>query len=196
MGKCLFMRKGEVHTTPLALPSGYTRLAYIQSSGTQYVNTGFKPDQNTRLVVSYYATAEGFIAGSETGWKSKSFDIHTKLVAYNASSSNFTNVLNTKIAADFNKNVFSDDAGRSATFTSATFTSGLPLFLFASNRAGTATEAFHGRIYTCQIYNNDILARKFIPCINTSGAVGLYDLVGKQFYGNAGTGVFVGSEVA
>ena len=51
-------------------------------------------------------------------------------------------------------------------------------------------------LYSCQIYDNGTLVRDFVPCINGSGEVGLYDLVGKQFYGNAGTGVFTGSEVA
>ena len=32
------------------LPSGYTELEYIQSSGTQYIDTGFKPNQDTRVV--------------------------------------------------------------------------------------------------------------------------------------------------
>ena len=45
MGKVLFMRKGETHTAPTkGLPSGFTKLAYIQSSGTQYVDTGVVPN--------------------------------------------------------------------------------------------------------------------------------------------------------
>ena len=33
------------------LPDGYTELEYIQSSGTQYIDTGFKHNQNTRVVM-------------------------------------------------------------------------------------------------------------------------------------------------
>lgn len=52
------------------------------------------------------------------------------------------------------------------------------------------------KLYACQIYDNGTLVRDFYPCTNESGAVGLYDLVGKQFYSNAGTGAFVaGAEV-
>lgn len=51
-------------------------------------------------------------------------------------------------------------------------------------------------IYSCQIYDNGTLVRDYVPCINPSGEVGLYDLVGGKFYGNAGSGVFVtGPEV-
>lgn len=52
------------------------------------------------------------------------------------------------------------------------------------------------RVYWFKIYDNGTLARDFVPCIKDDGEVGLYDLVRKQFYGNAGTGVFTGSEVA
>ena len=34
----------------MSLPIGYKRLEYIQSSGTQYIDTGFKPNQDTRVV--------------------------------------------------------------------------------------------------------------------------------------------------
>ena len=48
MGKCLFMRKGDTHTPPGSiLPSGYTELAYIQSSGTQYVDSGITINSTT-----------------------------------------------------------------------------------------------------------------------------------------------------
>lgn len=30
----------------------------------------------------------------------------------------------------------------------------------------------------------------FVPCISPSGAVGLYDLMSDEFYGNAGSGAF------
>ena len=52
------------------------------------------------------------------------------------------------------------------------------------------------RLYSCIIYNGDTPIRKFIPCKNSSGAVGLYDTVGGTFYGNSGTGVFTaGAEI-
>ena len=35
----------------MSIPSGYKRLEYIKSSGTQYIDTGFKPNQNTRVVM-------------------------------------------------------------------------------------------------------------------------------------------------
>ena len=70
------------------------------------------------------------------------------------------------------------------------------LVLFANNRAGGIQEKTTMALYYCRIFDGDTLLRDFIPCINASGSVGLYDFVGRQFYGNAGTGAFTGSEVA
>ena len=54
MGKVMFMRKGEVHTIPGSrLPYGYTELVYIQSSGTQYIDTGLKPTSTMRVEIEF-----------------------------------------------------------------------------------------------------------------------------------------------
>ena len=36
------------------LPSGYTELEYLQSSGTQWIDTGYKPNANTAINIKYY----------------------------------------------------------------------------------------------------------------------------------------------
>lgn len=70
------------------------------------------------------------------------------------------------------------------------------LLLLAGTTTAGALSASPGIIYACQIYDGGALTRDFIPCKDTMGNVGLYDLVGAQFYGNAGTGDFAaGPEV-
>ncbi|MBQ4353596.1 MAG: discoidin domain-containing protein [Clostridia bacterium] len=46
------------------------------------------------------------------------------------------------------------------------------------------------RMYSCQIYDNGTLVRDFVPCVDYSGEVGMYDLVSAVFYGSSGTGAF------
>ena len=77
MGHCLFMRKGSVHKKPSLLPSGYTELAYIQSSGTQYIDTGVKPDQTYTLKIKFQTTqtSSGGVAVSDQNWKSNGYRI-------------------------------------------------------------------------------------------------------------------------
>lgn len=36
------------------LPSGYTQIEYLESSGTQYIDTGYKPNANTAISIKYY----------------------------------------------------------------------------------------------------------------------------------------------
>ena len=183
---------GVPNFTPVQLPSGYTQVEYIQSSGTQYVNTGVIPSGNIRVQLTYNATAEGFIIASETNWATNSYDVHTRLVVLGSEGTDWTNIFNQNITVDVKRNVYTDTAGRSNTFNTTTVNNGLALFLFCSNRGGTPTDFIHAQLIgDTKIYDDDVLVRFYVPCTNPSGEVGLYDLIGGQFYSNAGTGTFI-----
>ena len=208
MGKCLFMRKGIVHTIPGSrLPSGYTELAYIQSSGTQYINTVFKPNQDTRIVCDFELLSSNVLTsvfGARISYKNTAFVLwgggdssktHFQDDYSNESDTTISSNAG-KYSIDKNKNSTAINSS-THTFNSANFQSAYQLYICAINTAGTAVFGTGGlRIYSFQIYDDGTLVRDFFPCIKDDGEVGLYDLVGKQFYGNAGTGVFTGSEVA
>ena len=206
MGRCLFMRKGDVHTKPGSrLPNGYTELAYIQSSGTQYIDTGVVPgSDNFSISAKFQAMQDpsgadnwfvtighskpsGSASYAQFGtWQSK-WAIHlTNVVVDGVAAS--TNIVN--ITFGVNGNVASISGDASHSITNSSFSSG-------SYRNQNITivdgiwKCFEGKIHV-----GDVRVRDFVPCIKDDGEVGLYDLVGKQFYGNAGTGVFTGSEVA
>ena len=55
-GEALQNLKVYGNTVQKNLPEGYTELDYIESTGAQYINTGFKPNQNSRIVAEYSAT--------------------------------------------------------------------------------------------------------------------------------------------
>lgn len=197
MGKVLYMRKGDKHTKPaLPLPVGYTKLAYIQSSGTQYCDSGVKGNQNTRIEADYFTTAtQGAIIGADSAWKSDMCTIEVHFAAFATSSYTYDTVPSGRHTVSLDKGVFSLD-GSVLNTMSGTFTTPCNMTLFALNRNGAKQEYGSIRLYSMQIYESDVLVRDFVPCINASGEVGLYDMVGRKFYGNAGTGVFTGSEVA
>ena len=210
MGKCLFMRKGETHTAPDSrLPSEYTELTYIQSSGTQYIDTGLKPNQNTRIVmhvnpISITADAWAFGGRNSDGTNGKgvffrySSERLWNAVYYEGSGSvrkSFSGISSTAdLNIDYDKNTCTIN-GVSVNFTANTFQSNFNLALLAC-LAGGVTGHLSAKLYSCQIYDNGTLVRDFKPCISASGEVGLFDMVNRRFYGNAGTGVFTGSEVA
>lgn len=186
---------GNVYMGVKRLPSGYTRVEYIESSGTQYIDTGFKPSSNTRLVLSGYNTSSDsvWIAGSWNGASTCTFTVRFPTEFYyggNTTNLGLGTILGT-FEIDFNKNVVSVN-GTSKTMPAWSFTGSYNMYLFALNAAGNVSSGrFIGRIYSCKIYDNGTLVRDFVPCYRDSDrVVGLYDAVHRKFYTNAGTGTF------
>ena len=205
MGIVIYMRKGEVHTLPgQRLPAGYTELAYIQSTGTQHLDTLFKPNNHTRVVIDFRSTfstansPKGLLGSRNSSDIGMFAFLYSNRIDpnYNGVSKSVTVDSLQRHVYDFNQNSFSVD-GAAVSFDAGVFSPGYNLLLLSVQNYGTIdNRKAEGYLYSCQIYDNDVLVRDFVPCIKDDGEVGLYDLVGKQFYGNAGTGVFTGSEVA
>lgn len=180
------------------LPSGYTQLEYIQSSGAQYINTGFKPNNNTRvfLTANLTSTPTGNTAlfGARTSANSKNYAMLFIPPSFRSDYNNtYTQTwqitATTKRTYDKNKETTTIDA-ISKSYTNALFQADYALYLFAINSAGISQWYASMQMYACQIYDNGTLVRDFVPCKNASGAVGLYDTVEGHFYANAETGTF------
>lgn len=73
------------------------------------------------------------------------------------------------------------------TRTSGDVLIGKNLLLFSDSTSNDNTIA---KVYYLKIYDGETLVRDFVPFITQDGECGLYDLVTKQFYGNAGDGTF------
>ena len=185
------------------LPSGYTQLEYIESSGTQYVDTGFKPNQDSRIVadmdiVGY--SGQSAVLGSRNGLNTGGFALFT----YNnnagyqndyASRQNFPIGGNSagRHLIDKNKNTLVVDGTTIDTVTPAKFSVNHTAFLFQINNNGSNMVSgcpTSAKLYSSQLYDNGNLIRDFVPCIDPIGTVGLYDQVDGKFYANAGTGTF------
>lgn len=196
----------------VGLPDGYTQLQYIESHGTEYIDTGFKPNQNTRVVADVMLTnidIGNVIFGSRSEgendsvgpdqfvtWHSKA----TFMDNYGTEDSTVINLngLNVRATIDKNKNITSIN-GVSVTHAEQTFAPPYPMLIFTTNQGGDpyGVNAFM-RLYSFRIYSssedgNDLLIRNFIPVKNPDGEYGLYDLVDGKFYSNAGTGAFTGA---
>jgi hypothetical protein len=182
------------------LPSGYTELEYIQSSGTQYIDTGFKPNQDTRVVTKFDMiqtdTTWRKLWGSASGTYDLDFalwnDGTTKLQSYYGTKTNNTvPITSMSLNVDANKNIWKY-SGKTITFDKNNFTCAYSMYVFNVNK-DDHPEYLPGmmKLYLFKIYDNDVLVRDFIPCKNPSGTVGLYDSVNNQFYQNAGSGTFI-----
>lgn len=186
-----------------SLPSGYTKLEYIESSGTQYIDTGVSnfPAQSTRVILDVdwlSGTGDYFgCAQSQRNWYVEAFQ-STKIYSGFLDESRSANIATVigrytvdKNGASTNVNgVKIDHAGANTSISKS-------IYLLANNESsGVSGIADAARIYSCKISSSSGLIRQFVPCKNSSGEVGLYDEVNDVFYGNAGTGVFIaGPEV-
>lgn len=180
------------------LPAGYTELEYIESTGTQYIDTCFKPNQDTRVVADIQMVGtpvNAFFFGGRTSTTSNIFCFlwleSNKVFRtdYNNKQKSVSGVYNDRVFVDFNKNIVEMN-GTVIEHTYGTFQSTGNLFIFAASTSGTMSSPASARLYSFKMYDNGTLIRDFVPCTNTSGTVGLYDMVNGIFYGNAGTGVF------
>lgn len=192
------------------LPDGYTELSYIQSSGTQYIDSGFIPNQDTRLemVCSPLSVVDandgsGFIPyGAGESYTSRAFECYTANSQYEFNYDGqygFIGSTSTgqKLSISHNKNEIKLIIDGSTTLTKSfnyqSFTAPYTMTLFAIHRSSVTRGLM--KLYACKIYDNGTLVRDFVPCISDSGDVGLYDIVEEQFYANAGTGVFTAGDV-
>lgn len=183
------------------LPKEYQEVEYIQSSGAQYIDSGVlsKSDikVSMRAALTSLSGAHNLFGALESGQRLFVQYENGLLFAYGAWNSTNANI---------QQNVFYDfvadfSAGRqSLTVDGATVYTGTSntqisltktVYLAALNLAGTADIFASAKIASCQIYDNNVLIRDFVPCYRKSdGAIGLYDLVNGSFYANAGGGTF------
>ena len=208
MGKVIMSGIVPQLKVPDALPSGFTKLAYIESTGTQWVDTEFVPNGRTRMVLDFAATeipasSSNSVAGSRKSTTEQSYTFSTVngkwRMGYNNASPTTTVVADTnRHIADLNQNVLSLDGNIIHTLAFAEFEGNCSICIGIINSTAANAGYYKGyaKFYSCQIYDDGTLIRNYQPCVDPSGNIGLYDKVNKKFYGNAGTGAFIGSEVA
>lgn len=189
-----------VHKSPRRLPDGYTQLEYIQSSGTQYIDTGAKPNQNYTLKIKFQTTqsSSGGIAVCDQGWQLNGFGIWCNAAEFGDQTVQSLTLYGADpIEAALSQSGLVVNGEQVWTPTTATFTVPASMTLMALNRNGSIAEKLSGKLYYAQLYSGNTLIRDFYPCIDASGNVGLYDLENGQFYGNNGTGSFAaGQEIS
>lgn len=184
------------------LPEGFTQVEWIGSTGEQYADTGFVPNQDTRIVVDivFPNTTYGWLLGQRSSGSKNSFGFLAASGSvyrfdYNTSASNISQNNEGRWILDLNKNVAKFNGQTVLTHTYATFQAEYAMYLFSMNNAGAEYNSAIATIYSCRIYGNDTLSRDYIPCITANGAAGLYDLVTNEFYGNAGSGAFTYGDI-
>lgn len=182
-------------------------IEYIQSSGTQYINSGFIPKATTRTIMkaepmswsawsAFFGTrnttsptaSQAYIAAVPAATLYRSDYFGSSLTAETPTIMQITNIDKNKNICSFNNIMITN--------TSSTVNATTNMFLLALNDVGTAKYFLSAKLYSCQIYDGSTLVRDFIPIKTTTNAYGLWDKVNKVFYPNAGTGTFTAGPAA
>ena len=188
------------------LPEGYTAVNYLQSSGTQWINTEITPSQDTKVIIKFMANQWGYeslIGGRAASNSNEQFTTYFDadfggrfLFRMDGMSSAITYTgfkINTIYTAELSgtKMEFILEDGTTP-FTSGVtisdFSSTVPMLLFkAQNVGGTG---LNGKVYSCKIYHQDSLVRDFVPCLDANGKPCMFDLVSQKPFYNKGAGSF------
>ena len=178
----------------MSLPSGYKKLEYIQSTGTQYIDTLVNIEANKPITLrvvcdcSFNNAGVGNGVGTTISGNIFYFGTYNGLYCYGLGTVDGV----TSVAADTERRIHDLDAvGKKLTISGKLSLTGLSFATPTASRTFWLPQWGQGiKLYSCQIYDNGTLVRDFIPCQTTDGTIGLWDDVNSVFYGNAGTGTF------
>lgn len=190
------------------IPSAYQEVEYLAyGSGVCYIDTGFKPSNNTILDVKFDYTpapdpnndhevlgVRGTLAYDlELNYDGIFYYQGGGRSAYTSPTYRLTDGGVYEFEVNKNKLIELSTGIVYKEYTNFMQYQGLyNLFLFGMSRSGVFERQWYGKIYYCKIWeNNGILSRDFVPCYRKSDNVaGMYDLINDVFYVNAGTGTF------
>lgn len=181
------------------LPQGYTALEYIQSSGSQYIDTGRKLTQDSDITIDFkiiggIKISAGIFGSRESASKNNLAlfrDVGSNFFVGDFSEyrqHRFTTALSLeRIKVQMNRaGVLVNDILKKSWSDVADFetpTNGLIFDIGNNNWTGNKAVM---RLYSY----TDGDAQRLVPCLDTDGVPCLYDLIGKTVLYNQGTGSF------
>ena len=202
----VYLGTKKIYSSSL-LPKEYQQVEYIESTGTQHINTNILYDiSNNYEIIADLIALEGsdgkyfcgWNAGGSFGAKSSSYELYT-----GSSSLILDTRIRTQINMKINANAdtTTDYIGIQSNNTQNGSRLHTNLLSYAGNLGfpifAIASQGFIGnnsliKLFSFSIKVNNILIRDFIPCYcKSDNEIGLYDLVNDVFYTNSGTGTFL-----
>lgn len=196
------------------LPNGYTQLEYLQSTGTQWINTEYilQSSDTVEVKAEYvkrgslkYTTAylcgcdkaykSGFnicentqISGLDSGIR----DIFGSSITYSRKSP----IIGARFVVTSSINLLKvvvDETITEISKSTQTYTPlDWPLYLFTTNRNGAAFDgAFIGKMYYAKITDSQgVITLNCIPCLDADGVPCMFDAVSRKTLYNVGTDDF------
>ena len=200
------------------LPSGYEQLTYIESTGTQYIDTGLDFKNVYGYEVRYRSMGkvksnanydlDGIFGINSIGADTKIWYIYSnnkpsvsiilrggKSINYYYSSYDayYAAIHHVKVETDGTVWYNGENIGTISGFTTTANSGTLYLFCACDNTSLTPYYYSKTRMYHVKFYGeSQALLGDFVPCKRISdGVLGMYDAVSGTFFTNQGTGTFL-----
>lgn len=189
------------------LPREYQRVEYIESSGTQWIDTGvsasiahkLKWELDAQMLSSLEVNGCFFGSRSSStryyqfchnagvnGWITQSGGVTYKDVGQKNNDRN-------QFVYDVKNAIFTQNSTSYTVQQAQSVTDSTTVGLFARKDYGNVLSRQSSvRLWSFKVYENDVVIRDFIPCYRKSdNEIGVYDIVNDLFYTNQGTGEFL-----
>ena len=216
----LMLRRGMMLETPQGgrLPAEYQEVEYLQSSGTQYIDTGYTPNPST--LDSFYIKFSDYIAPSSVydfkpicgcnriGYLREFYigyyvdqalylticpPTQKRIKICNvATGQTLNNIISLDYVVGDSVDIIIGEEHNIVSFTDVGwYVDGQSMCLFAAKSYVGDVSCSSVKIYSVAINMKSGTDMLFVPCYRKSDSEpGMYDLVNDVFYTNAGTGEF------
>ena len=212
-----YTRREIIAASRRRLPTGYSEVEYIVNPSTAYLDLGVRAKSGTRLIVDFMFTqvtttsSRPFIQNADAnyGYENKTvifvFATFSGSFRYSYGVKNnglittttlFKFALNTRYVLDFGYNglyvngtLYNSMAAAHEGWVTAGGQTTANVKIF--NTGGT----HRGRLYSYKLYENETLLQDAVPCINSEGVAGVYNLVDKTFKSSASATAFTAGKI-
>ncbi len=178
----------------------YTKIKYIESTGTQYIDTKYICGNDVRIETEFeYLQIDSVfrcVYGKQTKTAAEDAITVSQAVNYKVQAYWKTNLTPFTLEKDRkykmlqSQNALVLDGVDYGGWSSSVTKSKLTMYLMARNNNGVAGNFFKGRIYGFKIYENNILVLNLIPVLDDNKVPCFYDKISNELLYNKGTGEF------
>ena len=177
----------------------YTSVAYMESTGTQYIDTGYMPDDNSYVEMLFATTSNPgvyrFLFGSrQPGGKNQFgvfYDLDSHYAGRYCSDANYINgdYSNNKSLISLSKSGYTFNGN--TTYVAGNVEKKNNIYIFGMNTDNSFGNGSSYRLYSFKIIDNNSLIRDYIPVVDEYQVPCLFDKVESKCYYNQGDGEFL-----
>ena len=189
---------------PNRVSSEYKEVEYIESTGSQYIDTGYNITGTTGVEAEYEYTS---LTTQQRIFGTDYYQLYINRAGnygylFNDNTSDWkTN--NIRVDKGKHKVEFNKELGRlkfddgnlynnASLLSGLTNTSANTLSIMSAHGGGNKAKI---KIYSFKIYENERLVRNYIPCYKVSdNTIGMYETINQEFHPSVGTGMLKGED--